>query len=231
MHDPISKVSRSAAIRVLLLAEYGIVLESLGNLLHSSQHISVSSALSPAMSDDPDIAQNAARCDVAVVYLSDGVRIEIVPRLLESNPNIRILVIAAAIRSGAVGILQKTQNYKFLIEAIRQIYRGETWLNQALFHRILENGKPSGSRRNNTNTNGNGHSDPGPDSLTMREIQVLQLIGEGLSNRALATRLNISEATVRHHLSSIYDKIGADDRVNMVIRAYEKGLLSDTKSG
>ncbi len=191
--------------------------------------MSVSASLSPGLSDDSDISKNAARSDVGVVYLSDSGQIQIVSQLLETNPEMRIVVVAdgsdlesqaGALRAGAVGIVQKNQNHKFLIEAIRQTYRGETWLNQVLFHRMLENGKSNGKRR----TNGLAHSDP--DALTTRELQVIQLIGEGLNNKALAKRLNISEATVRHHLSSIYGKIGADDRVNMVIRAYEKGLLS-----
>ena len=213
MPDPISKVSRSA-IHVLLFAEYRIVLESLKNLINSNQHMSVSAGLTPGSSDDSDISQSAALSDVGVVYLSDSGQIQIVSRLLESNPAMRVVVVAdgsdlesqaAALQAGAVGIVQKNQNHKFLIEAIRQTYRGETWLNQALFHRITENGKSGGKRQ----TNGLAASDP--DSLTARELQV------------------ISEATVRHHLSSIYGKIGADDRVNMVIRAYEKGLLSCVK--
>ena len=54
------------------------------------------------------------------------------------------------------------------------------------------------------------------------------MIGEGLSNKDLAKGLKISEATVRHHLSSIYGKLGVEDRVNMVIFAHEKGLISYT---
>lgn len=194
--------------------------------------MSVSASLSPGVSDNSDISQSAPLSDVGVLYLSDSSQVEIVSQLLKSNPAMRVVVVAdgsdlesqaAALRAGAVGIVQKNQNHKFLIEAIRQTYRGETWLNQVLFHRILENGKSSGKRH------ANGLAAADPDSLTTRELQVIQLIGEGLNNKALAKRLNISEATVRHHLSSIYDKIGADDRVNMVIRAYQKGLLSCAK--
>ena len=123
-------------------------------------------------------------------------------------------------RAGAVGIVQQDQNRKFLIEAVRQIHRGETWLNQNLFHRILGNGRPDGKRQ------ANGLPAPDPDALTARELQVLRLIGEGLSNKDLAKRLHISDATVRHHLSSVYSKMGADDRVNVLIRAYEKGLIN-----
>jgi DNA-binding NarL/FixJ family response regulator len=62
-------------------------------------------------------------------------------------------------------------------------------------------------------------------TLTAREREVIALIGEGLKNRQIAKRLFISETTVRHHLTSIFDKLGVADRLELVIYAYRHGLL------
>lgn len=215
------------SIRVFLFAEYQMVFESLKHLIDSNRDMKVSSGARHL--DDRDISTYGAESDVAVVYLSDAVQIEIVSQLVQNNPRIRVVVLAEdgdlesqsnALTLGAVGIVQKNQNPKFLIEAIRQTYKGETWLNQVLLHRILENGKSSGKKPTNARPTDE------VDSLTARELQVIQMIGEGLCNKDLAKRLKIREATVRHHLSSIYGKIGVEDRVNLVIFAHKKGLIS-----
>jgi DNA-binding NarL/FixJ family response regulator len=61
-------------------------------------------------------------------------------------------------------------------------------------------------------------------TLTERERQVIRLIGEGLKNKEIADRMYISEATVRHHLTSIFNKLGVTDRLELVIYAYQHNL-------
>ena len=65
-----------------------------------------------------------------------------------------------------------------------------------------------------------------PESLTPRERDVLELLGEGLSNRAVATRLGISEHTVKFHVASIYGKLGASSRAELIRRAARRGLIT-----
>jgi DNA-binding NarL/FixJ family response regulator len=228
MHDPRSKTQRSH-IRVFLFAEYQIVLDSLKHFINSNRDMAISACVKREVFDEPAVDAYGTESDVGVVYVSNREQIKLVSLLLRNNPDIRVVVVAEgtdlesqadALELGAVGIVHKDQNYKFLIEAIRQTYAGETWLNQVLLHRIL--GKDKGK----TKKSNNYLSFSDADSLTSRELEVIQMIGEGLNNKALATRLNISEATVRHHLSSIYGKIGVDDRVNMLILAYQEGLLN-----
>ncbi len=147
-------------------------------------------------------------------------------------PNLRVVVTVAgedldlqarALEIGAVGIVHEEQSPKLLIEAIKQTYAGETWLNQALLDRIMKRKKPgqkSGYRGFNKFDN-----ESGTEELTKREEEVLKLIGEGLKNKQIAVSLLISEPTVRCHLSSIFGKIGVNDRLNLVIKAYQLGLL------
>jgi DNA-binding NarL/FixJ family response regulator len=61
-------------------------------------------------------------------------------------------------------------------------------------------------------------------SLTEREREIVALIGEGLKNKQIASRLFISETTVRHHLTSIFSKLNVSDRLELIIRAYKDGL-------
>jgi DNA-binding NarL/FixJ family response regulator len=67
---------------------------------------------------------------------------------------------------------------------------------------------------------------PGPEGLTPREIQVLELVAEGLPNKAIAARLAISDQTVKFHVSSIYGKLGAANRTDAVRRAVRSGLIT-----
>jgi len=68
--------------------------------------------------------------------------------------------------------------------------------------------------------------DPAPEHLTAREVEVLELIAEGLSNKAIATRLGISDQTVKFHASSIQGKLGAANRTDAVRRAVRRGLVT-----
>lgn len=228
MHDPTHRTPRHT-IRVFLFAEDRVVLDSLKSLLDANPDLKVSAEADSIILEKVSLSTLALSADVAVVYLTDPNRAKIVEELIACNPEIRVVVAvdgsdmesqASVLRYGAVGIVQINQNAKFLIEAVRQTYKGETWLNQVLLHKILENGKANGRRVSN------GIPPSDTDSLTPRELEVIRMIGEGLSNKELAIRLSISEATVRHHLSSIYGKIGVEDRVNMLILAHQKGLLS-----
>jgi DNA-binding NarL/FixJ family response regulator len=68
--------------------------------------------------------------------------------------------------------------------------------------------------------------DPAPESLTPREIQVLELVAEGLPNKAIADRLGISDQTVKFHIASISGKLGAANRTDAVRRAVRRGLIA-----
>jgi DNA-binding NarL/FixJ family response regulator len=220
-----SKLAMPATKRigVLIFSKYQIARESLKCLIDLNPDLNAVGTY--GFSDDVENTQGRS-AHVAVIDLTRNDRIEIVNELQVLFPQIRVAVIvdaadldcqANALKLGAVGIVHRDQNPKLLLEAIRQVYRGETWLNQVLLNKILSLDKPRTSGKNF-----------GPyldtDLLTAREKEVIVMIGEGLKNKQIAERLFISEATVRHHLSSIYGKIGVEDRLNLVIYAYANGL-------
>jgi len=213
-------------IRILLVSKYQIVRESLKCLVELSRDLTVTAIY--GFNEDFDDSTNPPISDVAVIHFSSGDRIEIISELQRKIPQIRVVVIiegadleaqANALKLGAVGIVQKEQSPKLLIEAIRRTHNGETWLNQVLLNKILQKGTMKNDKAANSWTQID------VESLTARELEVIKMIGEGLKNKNIAARLFISEATVRHHLSTIYGKIGVEDRLNLVIFAYQKGLL------
>lgn len=217
-------------IRVLVVAKHPMVQEGFKLLIESNREIVV--AATRSFDDSFDQVEITPGPDVVVVFLGKHDRVEVITDLLEVWPDLRVVVTAAsenldlqatALELGAVGIVHEEQNPNLLIEAIRQTFAGETWLNQVLLNKILQrnrNGNSSNGKRSDK-----FDADLGIEALTNREFEVLDLIGNGLKNKQIAERLLISEPTVRCHLSSIYGKLGVDDRLNLVIKAYQRGLL------
>ncbi|MBV6495226.1 MAG: hypothetical protein DCC44_05950 [Acidobacteria bacterium] len=221
-------MTKSRQINVLLVGKYDIVQSSLKYLIESNDGLSITGL---HKFDHENCTHSCvSKADVAVVYLTAEDQVDVVSDLLAENAALRVVILVAgadidsqarALKMGAVGIVQIDQSPKLLVEAIRQTYAGETWLNQTLLHKILEREKHPNDRPS-TNGNGNGMQ---TESLTNRELEVIKLLAAGRKNKELANELAVSEATIRHHLSSIYGKIGVDDRLNLVIYAYENGLV------
>jgi DNA-binding NarL/FixJ family response regulator len=123
-----------------------------------------------------------------------------------------------ALRSGASGFLVKDTEPEDLIRAIRVVARGDALLS------------PSVTRRLITDLASKPHRQPARDPrlsrLTEREREVLSLVAEGLSNEELARRLFLSPLTTKTHVSRILTKLDARDRAQLVVIAYESGLVT-----
>lgn len=219
--------SPNTRINISVMANHQLVRESLSYLIDNNNDLTVI-ATGGYRSDRAELTK-FEDSDIVVVYLEPGDPVEIIKDVRQAGSSIRIVAITdgedldcstRALKFGAVGIVRSDQSSKFLIEAIRQAFKGETWLNQTLLTNLIKNGETTNGNRSVSKTQ------PAPESITPREIEVITMIGKGLKSKVIAQRLNISEATVRHHLSSIYSKLGVDDRLNLVIYAFEKGLIT-----
>src|SRR5690606_27330848 len=114
--------------------------------------------------------------------------------------------ILPAIEAGATGYLLKDAPREDLVRAVEAAARGEAVLSPAVAARLL-------------------HRVRTPDEpLSRRELEVLELVANGATNREAAARLFISEATVKTHLLHIYEKLGVNDRAAAVAAAYRRGL-------
>lgn len=123
----------------------------------------------------------------------------------------------AALQAGAAGFLIKDDEPAELLRAIRLAAAGESLLSPSVTRRVIETfvGRP----------HANQPAHPRLGDLTDREHEVLGLIGEGLNNDEIAARLVVSKATARTHVSRAMIKLGARDRAQMVVIAYQAGLV------
>ena len=121
-----------------------------------------------------------------------------------------------ALRAGASGFLLKDSSPKDLLDAIRIIHSGDSLLAPSITRRLIE----EFTQRPGPNLN----SATVLDSLTEREREVLRLVAAGMSNAEIADRLVVSPATSKTHVSRILTKLGARDRAQLVMIAYETGL-------
>jgi DNA-binding NarL/FixJ family response regulator len=122
-----------------------------------------------------------------------------------------------ALRAGAAGFLLKEADPEDIVRAVRVVAEGESLLSPSVTRRVVEafagGAAPSGPAVS------------GLDELTEREAEIVALVGTGLSNGEIAERLVISPATARTHVSRAMLKLGARDRAQLVVFAYEAGLV------
>jgi len=128
----------------------------------------------------------------------------------------------AALSAGASGFLLKDVSPEHLVAAVRMVRAGDALLAPAITRRLVERF----ARRDAESAA--IHRDLA--TLTPRELEVLRLLAQGLTNAELAARLQLSEATVKTHVAHILAKLALRDRVQAVIVAYEAGLVSPTGS-
>ncbi len=142
-------------------------------------------------------------------------------------PNARVLILTTfdadenvveALRAGASGFLLKDVTPADFVIAIKTIADGDALLAPAVTRRLLD-------RYADRLPPVNDERNAALRDLTEREIEVLKLVGRGLSNREIADRLVLAEPTVKTHVSHVFDKLGLRDRAQAVVLAYEAGLI------
>ena len=132
----------------------------------------------------------------------------------------------AALRAGASGFLLKDVTPERLFDAIRVVAAGDALLAPSVTRRLIER-FTSGAGSGPGGGGGVPRTDPGAlHALTEREREVFELVARGLSNAEIAERVHISHATAKTHVGRILSKLGARDRAQLVVIAYEAGLVT-----
>ncbi|MER6155396.1 response regulator transcription factor [Streptomyces sp. NPDC001868] len=152
--------------------------------------------------------------------------LEATRRILDRAPGCRVLMLTtfdldryvyAALSMGASGFLLKDVTPRHLAAAVRLVDTGDALLAPTITRRLVERFATEAADPPAVHTD--------LRALTPRELEVLTLVGRGLSNTELAARLTLSEATVKSHVARIFSKLQLRDRAQAVVIAYEKGLV------
>ncbi|OQY91566.1 MAG: DNA-binding response regulator [Anaerolineae bacterium UTCFX2] len=211
------------AIKLLVVDDQSIVRKGICALLEQVDDIDV---VGEASNGIEAIAQaKTLHPDVILMDLvmpkMDG--ITAIQQILAHQPRMRIMALTSfvaedkvlpAIKAGALGYLLKDSEPEELIMAIRKVSRGEPSLHPTVAKMMLEElSQPVKQPLT-------------PDPLTEREVDVVRLVAQGLSNRQIADQLVIGEATVRTHVGNILNKLHLANRVQATLYALREGLTS-----
>lgn len=207
----------TAPLRVLVVDDHPVVRAGVAAMLSGAEDLQVVGQCGDAA--DAVRAAGELRPDVVLMdlQLGDGVGgVEATRRLLAGDPAPKVLVlttfdsdadILAAVEAGASGYLLKDSPLDALLDAVRAAARGETVLAPYVAGRLLTRLRSD------------------LPELTARELEIVELVSHGLSNREIGRRLFISEATVKSHLVHVFDKLDATSRTAAVAQARARGLI------
>jgi DNA-binding NarL/FixJ family response regulator len=211
-------------IRVLLVEDHASFRQALAFLLDREPDIVVvGQAGSLAQARQMLEAVDVTIMDLA---LPDGPGLELVRELRAVSPLGAVLVLTAnldrreharAIESGASGVLHKSAEIDDVLRAVRRIAAGELALSREEIMELW--GLASQPRLDSP-------ARPAPRQLTVRELEVLQALADGLSDKEIAQRLNLSPQTVRNHVVNILGKLGAHSRLQALVFAVRYGLVT-----
>lgn len=203
-------------VRVFLLDDHEIVRRGLRDVLETSPRIEVVGEADSAATAARRIP--ALRPDVAVLdaRLPDGSGIAVCRDIRSQDPRIKALILTsyddddalfAAIMAGASGYLLKQVTGHDLVDTVLRIAAGQSLIDPAMTAQVLERIR-----------NGPG-LDPQLEGLTSQELKILDLIGQGMTNREIATTIFLAEKTVKNYVSSMLAKLGLTSRTQAAIFA------------
>jgi len=210
-------------IRILIVDDHEVVRDGIvGNLIRQQDFAIVGQA-----SNGLEAVQKAAELSPDIILMDlrmpelDGV--EAMIRIKQDNPEVKFIVFTtysdddylfAAIKAGAKGYLLKDAPREELFKAIRAVSHGESLIQPVFTTKVLDKLASELSRKST-----------GADVLSDREIEVLDLMAKGVSNKDIADQLSITQSTVKTHVTSIFQKMNVTTRTEAVTTALKRGII------
>jgi NarL family two-component system response regulator LiaR len=216
-------MSEPGPIRIFIAEDHAIVRKGVRALLTLEPGIEVIGEAG----DGREAVRGIARLQPDVILMDlvmpelDG--IQAIRQIIDRDPEARILVLTSfatddkvfpAIKAGAMGYLLKDSEPEEVVRAIRQVHRGESSLHPRIARLLMRELSKAGERP------------PTADPLTARELEVLRLVAQGLSNQQIADDLVLTVGTVRVHVSSILNKLHVASRTQATLYALREGWAS-----
>lgn len=216
--------ARTEPIRVLLADDHAIVRAGIRQFLERSSDIRV-----VAEADDGEMAKSLIQQnqpDIAVldIQMPKSSGIEVTRWIRANTPQVGVLILTAfdddpyvlaVLQAGANGYVMKTASPGELIQAVRDVKDGKSVLDAKVTQKLLSQLSHS---KESTRV----------EALTSRELEVLELVAKGFTNKAIGVQLKISDRTVQGHLAHIFDKLQAGSRTEAVMRAVSVGWISQS---
>lgn len=219
------------SIKVMIIDDQRLMREGLRTILELEEDIEVvcladngQDAIDKLESAGPDVVLMDIRMPVM-----DGVQCTGI--IKKRNPYVKVLILTTfdddeyiidGLKNGAEGYLLKDLSSEKLVGAIRDIYNGNSIMQPEIAAKLISH--ITGSKSIQTAAS-HITMEESMEELTDREKEVLKLIAKGHSNKEISKDLYISEGTVKNYISSIYDKIGVNERAKVVIYALEHGFI------
>jgi DNA-binding NarL/FixJ family response regulator len=225
-----SRTKDKKPARVLIVDDHPAVREALAYRISRQEDLEVCGEAADTNEAIRLVAET--RPDVAVIDISlkTGNGIDLIKRIKDRDDHVRILVWSMhseslyaerALRSGAMGFINKDQATDTIVEAIRRVLVGKVWLSEAMAERMLQ--RAVGTRRQE------GTRSP-LDALADRELEVFRLIGQGVKTTTIAERLHLSVKTIETYRDRIRQKLDLDDGTKLSHYATQ-WVLENEQSG
>lgn len=206
-------------IRLLLVDDHPIVLHGLQQLFERRGGFEVVDCCADAASAIEAVARHQPDVMVLDLRMPERSGLDVLRELSGKHEGCRRVLLTAAIRDseiseavrlGAMGLVMKESSPDVLVACVRSVHEGTAWIDRDAAVRTPRPA-PTGAAT--------------ADLLTARELEIVRMVAQGLRNKVIAERMAISEGTVKVHLHNIYEKLGVDGRLELVLCAQQKGLL------
>ena len=219
-------------VRVLLVDDDTLVRRAVRQILEAADDLEVVGEAS----DGDGAVRQAPQADVVLMDLRiPGMSgVEATSRITHSPSSPKVVVLTTvttdaaitdAIHAGALGFLLKTSSPEDIVSAVRAAHTGDAFMSPTSTRQLLE------QLRSDTGRRGHRAARKTLSALTDREREVAIAVAEGLTNDAIAARLNISASTVKAHLSTIQTKLNVDSRVRIAVLVERLGILLHKRNG
>lgn len=210
------------SIRTYLIDDHNAVRQAVATMLASEEGVEIvgqSSDATSGLDEISTIRPNVVLLDLKMPGMSG---LAAISRILKIDPTIRIVIFSMydnpayvweTINAGASGYLLKTATREELVRAVVAVAGGSGYLQaevtMPLLRRFAHDARTTASK----------------SSLTLREMQILECLAEGMTNKEIAIRLQVSDETIKSHSKNLYDKLGASDRAHAVAIALRQSII------
>ena len=219
-------------IRILIADEHAVCREALRNLLQREPGFRVAAEAATGEESLEQVALLKPNIVLMDLGLPRFHAMEVLRRLQERDAQTPVLILAEAVEApqiveslklGARGLVLKESAPQVLFKSIRAVSSGEYWIGRSIIGDLVQ-----AMRRAAAEEPPGDSQTSAPFNLTRRELDILAEVAEGHTNRTIADKLSIAEQTVKHHLTSIFHKVGVSNRLELAVFAMHHGIRGNS---